>query len=100
MPNLPMAGISRAVESLKKSNGGHRKVNCFTLDLFDDGVWVLNHYSEPIYTVMGGKGIMHNPAEELSMSDRNAINSLSMVLLGRKEILNKEELKREARKDD
>lgn len=96
MPRIPMREFEIAHQRLlERGPSHHRKVGTsFILDYKPDGSWEIWHLSNLIYVIdRFGRSEVICDQEGVSLSDRNAINSLSMLVLGFKEIPNVRERK-------
>ena len=91
MPKLPNKTIADMRQSLLRDGKGHRKSGSTTLDLMPDGSWELGRYARTLCVIDRNGNVMVYPNVDgaLSPSDVNAINSLTMLVLGRKHLLTK-----------
>lgn len=82
--------IRAMYESLLKEGGGHRKRGPYTLDLMPDGSWELSRYAALLY-VIDSKGHGRVFAENRTLPEMRAVNSLSILVTGRKAFSTREE---------
>lgn len=92
MAALPSLQMRKSVNMLMGVEDGYRRFGCgWELYHRPDGSWELYHYGSLLYVIDRGlRSQVYLPAGEedmgLSKSDRDSINSLSLLVLGRMEI--------------
>ena len=94
MPQIPTKGMTRAYEALKDTVGW-RRVGSFTLEHTDARSWELYHYGGLLLAIdFRGRCEAYTPDGSFSTSDRDAVNSLGLLVLGWKPLPTFEELRR------
>ena len=94
MPQIPTKGMTRAYEALKDTVGW-RRVGSFALEHTDARSWELYHYGGLLLAIdFRGRCEAYTPDGSFSTSDRDAVNSLGLLVLGWKPLPTFEELRR------
>ena len=82
MPTIPTKGVTRAYEALKDTVGW-RRVGSFTLEHTEARSWELYHYGGLLLAIdFRGRCEAYTPDGAFSTSDRDAVNSLGLLVLG------------------
>lgn len=94
MPTIPTKGVTRAYEALKDTVGW-RRVGSFTLEHTEARSWELYHYGGLLLAIdFRGRCEAYTPDGAFSTSDRDAVNSLGLLVLGWKPLPTFEEMRR------
>ena len=94
MPTIPTKGMTRAYESLK-DKADWRRVGGFVLTHTEARSWELDHYGEPLMAIdYRGRCVVYTQDGSFSTSDRDAVNSLGLLVLGWKPLPTFEEMRR------
>lgn len=82
MPTIPTKGMTRAYESLK-DRADWRRIGGFVLTHTEARSWELDHYGEPLMAIdYRGRCVVYTQDGSFSASDRDAVNSLGLLVLG------------------
>lgn len=94
MPQIPTKGMTRAYKALKDTVGW-RRVGGFALEHTEAQSWELYHYGELLMAIdFRGRCAAYTPDGSFSTSDRDAVNSLGLLVLGWKPLPTFEEMRR------
>lgn len=93
MGHMPLLMFEEAVASLKKAGpGNYRRIETFDLEYKPDGSWELYHWAELLYVIdsRGRTEVFWDSDEPITKTSKDGINSLSLLVLGRREFPLKE----------